>query len=220
MTSSIRVELDQTRYIMATIRVPIEINTSGEQTVHNELYQIEYSIIDDLPDIPENRRHANVSTLFSKISETFEEEEDFAFREQTDEYSDEYSDDESESQHFPTSLPSVVSPANFEISYNNTVENSGLIFKPEYTRDSSSVEKNVGIKTESGTKIAIKESIEGKTQEPDTMFVKKNEIREKRPFPKSKTFRRAQKPPSRFSRKSETRFLDIPLSILAQLTQK
>ena len=206
------VELDSTKYVMATIRVPIEISMTGVQTIHSELYHIEYDVIDQLPDFPENRNTDQLSNIFSRIAETYDEEIEFKQTIDTP-------------NHQPilrtTMDDSDMSDASFR---SDSESESEFVFKPEYDEDEEDDDTTDGFvydddETPDETPNHSIPPIQFSQEIPDELMVRKDEIRTHRPFPKSKTFRRAHKPQSRFSRKSDTRFIRVPDAILQKISQ-
>jgi len=157
--------MSHSKFVMATIHVPVEITVEGTQITHTELYEVEFSAIDRLPAYREPPAFVDVAGLFSKISE----EPGIAFR-NTDVESGSESEDESS--------------------------------------DSESGSDDVEFRFQS-------------TLEPDnrTLTVAKTEIRGPRPYPKSRTFRYngGHTKPKRYTRKSDSRFIHIPQSVIQQL---
>jgi hypothetical protein len=203
-----RIELDTTKYVMAIIHVPIEIGVDGEQTVHSDLYHIEYSVIDQLPDFPQNRNTEQLFNIFSKIAETYDDEIEFK---QTLEPNSTIMD-----YTYMSETNSFVSESDSDAeSY------SEFVFKPEYNDDIDD-DNHIDNDTiyESDDEPRNTTTIQFSHEIPDELIVRKDEIRKYRPFPKSKTFRRTHKPQSRFSRKSETRFLRVPDAILREFTEQ
>ena len=199
------IELDSTKYVMATVRVPIEISMTGEQTVHSELYEIEYDIIDQLPNVSVRANRDQISTLFSKIADVYDDE--IAFH--PDYY--EASLGESESEFAESES------AESESAESDT-EDTGP-FVPIPTEASSTFMFHVVAESESESESDNdhpKPTIEFSRDIHDEQMVRKDEIRKYKTYPKSTTFRRTRRPPSRFSRKSETRFLQVPDEILRE----
>jgi hypothetical protein len=204
-----RIELDTTKYVMATIHVPIEIGVDGEQTIHSELYHIEYSVIDQLPDFPQNRNTEQLSNIFSKIAETYDAEIEFK---QTLEPNSTIIDDTS----------SDMLDSNSVVSDSDSESDSEFVFKPEYNDyidDDNHIDNDPVYESDDEPKNTTT-TIQFSHEIPDELIVRKDEIRKYRPFPKSKTFRRTHKPQSRFSRKSETRFLRVPDTILREFSEQ
>jgi hypothetical protein len=209
-----RVELDSTKYVMATIRVPIEISMTGVQTIHSELYHIEYDVIDQLPDFPENRNTDQLSSIFSRIAETYDEEIEFKQTIDTP-------------NHQPILRTTIDDSDMSDASVESDSESeSEFVFKPEYGEDEDDEDEDDDSDTIDGFAYDDDETphhsippIQFSQEIPDELMVRKDEIRRHRPFPKSKTFRRAHKPQSRFSRKSDTRFIRVPDAILQKISQ-
>lgn len=211
-----RVELDSTKYVMATIRVPIEISMTGEQTIHSELYHIEYDVIDQLPDFPENRNTDQLSNIFSRIAETYDEEIEFK---QTIDTPNHQPILRTTIEDSDMSDASFRSDASFE---SDSESESEFVFKPEYDEDEDDDDDTTDgfVYDEDESPEHSIPPIQFSQEIPDELMVRKDEIRRHRPFPKSKTFRRAHKPQSRFSRKSDTRFIRVPDTILQKMYQQ
>lgn len=209
-----RVELDSTKYVMATIRVPIEISMTGIQTIHSELYHIEYDVIDQLPDFPENRNTDQLSNIFSRIAETYDEEIEFKQTIDTP-------------NHQPILRTTIDDSDMSDASFRSDSESeSEFVFKPEYDEDEDDDDDTIDgfVYDEDETPDESPDHsippIQFSQEIPDELMVRKDEIRTHRPFPKSKTFRRTHKPQSRFSRKSDTRFIRVPDTILQKMYQQ
>jgi len=61
--------MSHSKFVMATIHVPVEITVEGHQITHTELYEVEFSAIDRLPTYREPPAFVDVAGLFSKIGE-------------------------------------------------------------------------------------------------------------------------------------------------------
>ncbi len=56
-----------TRYILATIQVPIEITPDGNQITHSDLYRIEFEAIETLPEPCPTSLEIDLNEMFSAI---------------------------------------------------------------------------------------------------------------------------------------------------------
>ena len=158
------------KFVMATIHVPVEITVEGTQITHTELYEVEFSAIDRLPSYREPPAFVDVAGLFSKISE----EPGIAFRNDESDSGSESDDSESGSESDSDDV---------EFRFQSTLE------------------------TDNGN------------EEDPSLTVAKTEIRGPRPYPKSRTFRYngGHTKPKRYTRKSDSRFIHIPQSVIQQL---
>jgi hypothetical protein len=160
------------KFVMATIHVPVEITVEGTQITHTELYEVEFSAIDRLPVYREPPAFVDVAGLFSKISE----EPGIAFR--NDEPDSGSESDESESG---SESESESGSDDVEFRFQSTFDN-------------------------------------GEEDEEDpSLTVAKTEIRGPRPYPKSRTFRHNGASKRRYTRKSDSRFIHIPQSVINEL---
>jgi len=192
----------KSKYVLATIAIPIEITPDGDQITHTELYSIDFSVLDFLPNPSEQVAEIDISQLFSCISDKATDE--FAFR--SSESGTESGESESRSG----------SESESEYETESDSDGGDFLFREEYR---TSIPED-----ESETMLG---SREGGLAPP---VVHKNEIQTRRAFPRSKTFRRFRSASTRgdtrpggirnqrFSRRSDMRrFIHVPKHILNTL---
>jgi hypothetical protein len=87
--------MKNSKYVLATIYLPIEVTPEGKQITHKELYNIKFSVLDFLPPKPAFvKTEISISELFPQIKEKPQDVLQFRENTPTDTICD--SDDESE----------------------------------------------------------------------------------------------------------------------------
>jgi len=197
----------KSKYVMATICIPVEVKPGGEQIIHDGLYQVKYELIDCLPTRNEaNKNKLDVSDLFTKINESYRSpsEYDITFKDNSNSNESEESESESESE-------------------SDNDDGSELVFKSESSdieMEDESDESDIDFPTIHPSIAPLeKPQIRVLTQQPEQLVVSRHEIQPKRHYPKSRTFRNKElKRQTRFTRKSDMRYFPIPESILQSMS--
>jgi len=216
--------MDERKYIMAIISIPIEITPTGDQLMHTDLYNIEFTALDYLPHPSTPIVELNVAELFSQISNHHNEDIEFRDSNSVVESDDDMSDDfaeEDENTHIS------------DISDENTSDIEDSVEPILRIVDNTNDDSVDGFETQSDTTAStscINEdefSNEGAIADSKFQFkpgviedaepLCRTEIRNTRPFPASKTFRRARSSIQRFSRKTYNRLIHIPKHIIDAL---
>jgi len=188
------------QYVLATIHIPIEITFRGEQITHSDLYRIEFSRIDGLPKPSNSPSMVDISALLSSVGESSRPiDPELPMLEVEEVELEDY-----------TGFPST----------HYLYEDSGGLVEEilpdslEQWESGRADDEDPAMRFDSGTEFSKKSD----STHSSPWFVSKDEIREKRPYPKSRTFRR--EPGTNWRRKScksDSRYIDIPKSVLDQI---
>ena len=220
------------QYVMATIHIPIEITFRGEQITHSDLYRIEFSRIDGLPKPSDSPSTVDISALLSSLGESSRPIDDELPTLEVEEVElEDYSGVPSTHYFYENSgdlveeiLPDPLEQwesgreddreddREHEHEHEHEREHEDDR-EHEHEHDREDYEDPTII-FDSGAEFPKKVD----STHSSLWFVSKDEIREKRPYPKSRTFRR--EPATNWRRKScksDSRYIDIPKSVLEQL---
>ena len=69
--------MSDSKFVMASIHVPVEITAEGKQITHTQLYRVEFSPIDQLPPMHEKPAFVDVADVANEIDYTPEHNADY-----------------------------------------------------------------------------------------------------------------------------------------------
>jgi len=112
-----------TRYILATIQVPIEITPDGNQITHSDLYRIEFEAIETLPEPCPASLEIDLNEMFSAI-----QHDRIDFEPEADEPEPETHDDVPEPEKdfvWSSSIPRPPPPEETRVVYKHEMRGHG-----------------------------------------------------------------------------------------------
>ena len=203
--------MNESKYIMAIISVPIEITPEGDQITHTDLYKVDFTVLDYLPPPSEPIVEINIAELFSQIA--VKPSDELAFRASGSDIGESSSGSGLESfNDEPSDMDETVSEITDNAEYPNYVSDCDNEEDENYEDGFVSEHTSISLGKSDDDDAYSCTFYENPENEPE------KEIKKRKPFSKSKTIRRTHYTPAkRFSRRINNRLIHIPQHILRSL---
>ena len=201
--------MNDSKYIMAIISVPIEITPEGDQITHSDLYKVDFTVLDYLPPPSVPIVEINIAELFSQIAVKTTDE--LAFRASGSDIGESSGTGLESFNDEPSDIEDTVSEITDNAEYPNYVSDCDNEEDENYEDGfiSGHTSVSLGKSDDDAYSCTFYENPEN---------VQEKEIVKRKPFSKSKTIRRTHYTPAkRFSRRINNRLIHIPQPILCSL---